>query len=363
MNAGTLNMTRPTSRPATGRLAAWRPFLLTAVAAAALACVPLGVDNYTLSLLARAVALGLLAVSTALLTGVAGLPSLGQVAPYGVGAYVTAVLAGAEITVGPVQLAASAGAAAVFSAVTGIVIVRTRNVIFLSVTLAVGVLAAEVAGQWRSLTGGTDGTGRVEPTTPFWGAEPLIDDAHVYWYALATAAVVVAITTAALLSTPGRLLRGCRDSEARMRASGHRVTGYLLLANIAAGAIAGVGGSLLVTSQRFVSPSDVDFGTAALILLAVVVGGAHSMTGALAGVAVVIAVRDWLAPPGYRELMLGVVFVLCVYLMPKGLAGASTWLHSSLRGLGPWNGRREKPVGRGDADVVDRRSAGGEGNP
>ncbi|MGH8794947.1 MAG: branched-chain amino acid ABC transporter permease, partial [Stackebrandtia sp.] len=278
-------------------------------------------DNYALSQLSRIGALSLLALSVALLTGAAGLPSLGQVAPFAVGAYVTYRLAEAEIVVGPVQVAVSALAATAFSAAVGALIIRARGVVFLMVTLAVGVLTSQAAGQWKEATGGTDGTGYITASLPYWGADPLVDDAHVYWYVLAVSAVVVLATAAALRSAPGTLLRGVRDNELRMRAGGHRVAGYLLLAYIGAGAIAGVGGSLYATSQRFVSPSEVGFSLAAMMLVAVLIGGVHSITGALFGVFVVTAVRFWIAPEGYSDLWLGLLFMTCVYVLPDGVVG------------------------------------------
>ncbi|MGH8795076.1 MAG: branched-chain amino acid ABC transporter permease [Stackebrandtia sp.] len=296
----------------------WTPLLPVAAA-----FVPFAVDDFTLSTFARMIALGVLAVSVAVLTGIAGLPTLGQVAPYAVGAYTTARLAEAGVTVGPVQLLAAAAAAAGFSAVVGLFVVRTRGVVFLMVTLAVGELTAVAAKRWTVATGGTDGMARIPATEPFWGAEPLIDDWHIYWYVLAVATLVVAAAALLLRAAPGDLIRGVRDNEKRMRASGHRVTRYLFTMYVATGAVAGVGGSLFVTSQRYLSPSDVGFTVSALILIAVVIGGAASLGGALAGVVLIISARDWADAefPGQGPLLLGLVFIACVYLLPDGLSG------------------------------------------
>ncbi|WP_433241230.1 branched-chain amino acid ABC transporter permease [Streptosporangium sp. CA-135522] len=281
------------------------------------------VDPYTLSVLARILSLGLLAVSVAILTGVAGLPTLGQVAPYAVGAYTTALLARAGVTVGPVQLVVAALVAALFSVLVGLAVIQARGITFLMVTLAVGELAAVAAGQWKAVTGGTDGLAGIPAAQPLWGASPLVGDRAVYGYVLVVAVAVTVVTWLALRSPAGLLIRGCRDHEARMRASGHPVTRYLLAVYTAAGAVAGVGGALLVTSQRYVSPQDVGFEVSALVLLAVTIGGATSLGGALAAVAVVVAVREWAAGsiPGHGPLLLGALFVVAVYLLPDGLAG------------------------------------------
>ncbi|MEV6928092.1 branched-chain amino acid ABC transporter permease [Dactylosporangium sp. NPDC051485] len=280
-------------------------------------------DPYTLSTWTRILSLGLLALSVAVLAGTCGLPSLGQVAPYAVGAYTTAILARHGITTGPVQLAAAATAAAVFSIPIGAAVARTRGITFLMVTLAVGELTAVAAGQWTTVTGGTDGLAGIPATQPWWGTAAMLEDRAVYGYALTVAVAVTAALWWTLRTPAGLLLRGCRDHETRMRASGHPVTRYLVAAYVAAGAIAGIGGALLVTGQRYVSPGDVGFEVAALVLLAVTIGGGRSLGGALAAVALVALVRDWAAAtvPGRGPLLLGALFIAAVYVAPEGLAG------------------------------------------
>ena len=71
-------------RDRTRRIRSW---VLTIALLLALAAVPLVVPSGLVSALSRVLALGLLAVSLDLLTGVAGMPSLGHAAPFGVGAY------------------------------------------------------------------------------------------------------------------------------------------------------------------------------------------------------------------------------------------------------------------------------------
>jgi branched-chain amino acid transport system permease protein len=217
----------------------------------------------------------------------------------------------------------SALAGAAFAVLTAPLVVRARGIAVLMITLAVGELARIVAGWARAVTGGTDGLVALTAPRPFWGLPPLDTDRAVYLYVLAVAGVVTALVATVLRSPVGLLLRGCAQHETRMRASGHPVTGYLAAAYVAAGAIAGIAGSLLVTANRFVSPADGDFTVAALVLLAVVIGGGASLGGALVGAALVLAVRDWLALPfpGQAPLLLGVVFVAATYLLPNGLAG------------------------------------------
>jgi branched-chain amino acid transport system permease protein len=298
---------------------------LVVVGVVVLIAAPWVVGDYGTTLLTRALSFGLLAVSVALLAGVAGLPTLGQTAPYLAGAYATALLVRAGSDTGPAQLALAALVGGGFAVLTAPVVVRARGIAVLMITLAVGELAGIVAGWAKAVTGGTDGLVALAAPRPFWGLPPLSTDRAVYLYVLAVAGTVTAAVALVLRSPVGLLLRGCAQDEARMRASGHPVTGYLAAAYVAAGAIAGIAGSLLVTANRFVSPADGDFTVAALVLLAVVIGGGASLGGALVGAALVLAVRDWLASPfpGQAPLLLGAVFVAATYLLPDGLAGAA----------------------------------------
>jgi len=290
-------------------------------------------NPYAVATLARILAVGLLAVSVAVLTGWAGLPSLGQVAPFAVGAYTTALLARAGVTVGVVQMGAATAAAVLFAVLTGVAVIRTRGTAFLMVTLAVAELTAAAATRWSSLTGGSDGLAGIPAVRPVWGAPALANDWQVYWYVLGVTAAVVAITVAVLRSPAGLLLNGIRDHEVRMRACGHPVGAYLLAAYTAAGAIAGVGGALLVTVARYISPADVGFDTAALVLLAVIIGGATSIGGAFAGAALVVGARDWLAGPwpGHTPLLLGAMLIVAVYLLLRGLSGLAHRLRDPRR--------------------------------
>jgi len=292
-------------------------------AGAGAVAAPWLVDDYTTSLLALALVLGLVAASVALLTGIAGLPTLGQTAPFAAGAYAGAILSLHTPLVGVVQVLVGGLAGAALAALTAPLVVYARGVVVLMITLALGELVVVTAGRWKSVTGGTDGLAGMPDVRPLWGMPALTGDRARYLYALAVVGTVLAATLAALRSPAGLLLRACRDDEARTRASGHPVTAYLFAAFVVAGAVAGVAGSLLVTVQQYVSPADFGFDIAALLLLGVVIGGTGSLGGAIVGTLLVIVTRDWLSGllPGQAPILLGALFLLTAYLLPRGAAG------------------------------------------
>ncbi|MGQ5261392.1 branched-chain amino acid ABC transporter permease [Micromonospora sp. ZYX-F-536] len=294
---------------------------VAALVLAGLVVAPWVVDDYTAAILARTLALALVGVSVALLTGVAGMPTLGQTAPYAAGAYACAVVGSQISDVGVVQLVVAAGAGAMLAALTVPLVVPARGVIVLMITLAICELVVTVLGRWRSVTGGTDGLAGIAAVRPFWGLPALASDQARYLYTLVVVATLVGAVLLLLRTRVGLVLRAGRDDETRLRASGHLVPLYLSGAHILAGAIAGAAGSLLVVAQQYISPADFGFDTSALLLLGVVIGGTASVGGALVGAALVIAVRDWLfgVLPGHAPLVLGVLFVATVYLLPSGV--------------------------------------------
>ncbi|MEU8376094.1 branched-chain amino acid ABC transporter permease [Micromonospora sp. NPDC048894] len=286
-------------------------------------------DGYWHATVARMLPLALLAVSVAVVTGGAGLPTLGQVAPYAVGAYTTARLALAGHSLAPVHLVVAAVVGAVTAGLLGVFLVRHRGTVVLMLSLAVAELTTITAAQWRTVSGGTDGLAGIPAPHLLPGTPPLTADRPVLLYA---AAITVAATAATmmLLRRHHLLLTAIRGNEDRAAASGHPVTAWLWVVHTGAGAVAGTAGALLIHTHRWITPADVGFDTATLVLLAVVIGGTHSLPGAAVATVLVLGVRDVIAAgwPGHAPLLLGALFVAAVYLLPGGLTAVPTRLHS-----------------------------------
>jgi branched-chain amino acid transport system permease protein len=288
-----------------------------------LVVLPFGSSAYTVGVVGRVLAFGVFVASLDLLVGIAGLPSLGHAAFFGVGGYAAALVARDLTALGPAQVAIAAAIAAAAAGVTGLVTLRSRGVYFLMLTLAIGELARQLADSWTSLTGGTNGLAGVPALQVVPGGGPVVIAGHIYWYVLAVTALAYLMLAVVRASAFGQALKGLRDNEDRLRALGYSVTGLKLAALVTAGGFAGAAGSLWVTQLRFVSPADVGFTTSAVALLCVIIGGRGSLWGAFAATAVVIVVRDELGTVvgGRGPLVLGLTFIAVVYLLPRGLSG------------------------------------------
>lgn len=294
------------------------------VALLLLAAVPLFVAPFQTSMLSRMLIFALLAVSLDLLVGVTGLPSLGHAAYFGVGAYTAGLVTKYWTAEMPVPLLAAVGVSAFAAAATGWLAVRAHGTFFLMLTLAIGELIQQLAQSWSSVTGGDNGLYGIPPVQV--AGQPLVQVGYVYWYILIFAVVGYAVIWAVSRSPFGSVLRGIRDNEPRMRSLGYSPFRYKLGGFVIAGAVAGLAGGLLAAQQHLVTPADPGFTTSALAILAVAVGGAGSLWGPAIGAALVVLIRDVYGPnlDGHGPLVLGIAFIVAVYLLRTGIAGLAT---------------------------------------
>ena len=307
----------PPPRPGRIRLSA----VPAVVVLVLLALVPLFVDPFGTTIIGRILVFALFAVSLDLLVGITGLPSLGHAAYFGVGAYTAGLVSIHWTSAAPLPVLAGALAGAVAAALTGWVAVRNSGVFFLMLTLAIAEIVHQVAQRWDSVTGGSNGLFGIPAVRV--GGQPLVLQGLVYWYVLAVFLVGFGAMWLISRSPFGLALRGIRDNEDRMRSLGYTPFRYKYAVFVLAGGFAGLAGGLLAAQTRLVTPADAGFALGALALLAVILGGAGSLWGPVLGAAIVVLVRDALGPSlsGHGPLVLGIVFVVAVYVLPRGFAG------------------------------------------
>src|SRR3954462_325398 len=135
--------------------------LIVVIVAVAMAYIIPNSSSYVVLLATRALVFAILAMSLDILLGFTGLASLGQAAYFGLGAYMTAILAN-NYGFGmkwdfwlmvPLGMIAGALLAAVF----GLFAIRASGTYFLMITLALGQCVWGLAYRWSSMTGGDNG--------------------------------------------------------------------------------------------------------------------------------------------------------------------------------------------------------------
>jgi branched-chain amino acid transport system permease protein len=277
---------------------------------------------FVILLLAQILVLGIMAMSVDLLLGYTGLPSLGQAAYLGVGAYLTAILA-TKFGIGlgwdfclVVAMGMAAGAAT--AAFFGLFAIRASGVYFLMITLALGMCVWGLAYRWNSLTGGDNGInlrGR-----PKLGALAFSDDL-TFFYVVLGFFLASFFALHLLVSSPfGRSLVGIRERELRMRILGYNTWLHKYIAFVIAGAFGGLAGVLWAHLNGIVSPSDLILTTSVDALLMVVLGGPGTLVGGLIGATVVVFLREYLATlVQWWQYVLGAVYVLTILYLPGGI--------------------------------------------
>lgn len=279
--------------------------------------------SYVIVLVTLALVFAILAMSLDILLGYTGLPSLGQAAYLGVGAYLTAILAvrfqfGLDGSFWVVVVMGMLGGAAT-AALFGLFAVHTTGVYFLMITLALGMSVWGLAYRWNSMTGGDNGI--VLPPRPEFGIR--LSDDVTYFYVVFGFFVASLLMLYVLVKSPfGRSLVGIRENELRMRILGYNTWLHKYIAFIIAGGFGGLAGVLWAYTNGLVSPEDVILATSVDALLMVVLGGPGTLVGGAIGAGVVVFLREYLSTiVPWWQYVLGGVYVLTILYLPGGLMG------------------------------------------
>ena len=296
--------------------------VVAAVLAVLLIIVPT-FGSFVILLATRALVFAILAMSLDILLGFTGLASMGQAAYFGVGAYLTAILA-TKFQFGMgwdfwlvVLMGILLGAA--LAAIFGLFAIRANDVYFLMITLALGQCVWGLAYRWNSLTGGDNGinmTGR-----PTFGLD--LSNEVTFFYLVFGFFTVSLVLLYVLVRSPfGRSLVGIRERELRMQILGYHTWLHKYIAFIIAGGFGGMAGVLWALTNGHVSPETIVLTTSVDALLMVVLGGAGTLVGGAIGTAIVFGLREYLSTlVPWWQYVLGGVYVLTIFYLPSGLMG------------------------------------------
>jgi len=303
----------------------WTEWLPWIVALAAFFLLP----EY-LSLGARILIFILFALSLDLILGYAGIITLGHSAFFGLGAYVAGIIsAKGGITDPFVQLAAAAAAAAALGAVTGAVILRTKGLTLLMLTLAITSIVLEIANKATWLTGGADGLSGVV-TAPILGQFRFdLFGRTAYIYCLVALFLGWILVRRLIYSPFGAMLTGLRENTARMHAIGAPVYWRLVLVYTISATMAGVAGALLTQINQFVGLNVLGFEPSGELLVMLILGGVGRLYGAFIGPVVYLVAQDTLAKqfPEYWYFGIGVLLIVVVLFARGGILGLTDkWL-------------------------------------
>jgi len=288
-----------------------------ALAAVAIASMPLWASAYHMQLASTALIAAMFALSLQILAGAAGLISLAHAGFFGLGAYTVYLLGSVPLAMSLPAAMLLAGAAAL---PIGSLALRTRGFYFLMTTLAFGQMLFFLFHD-TPLGGGADGVFITRPSV-YWPVSRAARPAVLLLLNL-TALTAMYIALWCLMRTMfGHALRGIRANEDRMRAMGHDVQRLKLAAFVLAGTLAGAAGHMAAMTDAFVSPELLGWHRSAEALLMVLLGGLGALHGPILGAAALILVREAGSLVTERQRLIeGAVILAAVLLLRRGLAG------------------------------------------
>lgn len=277
-----------------------------------------------LNLGARILIFILFALSLDLIVGYAGIVTLGHAAFFGLGAYTAGILSvRAGINDPLIQLVASGVTAGLLGVVTGAIILRTRGLALMMLTLAIGSICLEVANKASSLTGGADGLAGITIAPVLGQFRFDLYGKTSYLYCLAILFVCWWFVRRLVYSPFGASLAGIRENNLRMHAIGAPVYLRMLAVYAISAALAGFAGALLTQTSQFVGLNVLSFELSGEMLVMLILGGVGRIYGAFAGPAVYMIAQDQLAKqfPEYWYLGIGSLLVIVVLFAKGGVLG------------------------------------------
>lgn len=280
-----------------------------------------------------AIQIGLIAATVVglnLLVGYAGQISLGHAAFFGLGAYLSAILTG---TYGwspiPVLLFA-ATIVGLLAFIVGRPILRLKGHYLSMATLAVGFIIFIIINNERWVTGGPDGIS--VPSLSIFGIELNVFNDYKFlgltlsgvflWYVLAGILLLLAVWIAqnVIDSSIGRALRSVHGSEVAAQVVGVDTARFKSLVFVISAVYASVMGSFYAHYTGFITPQIASFEHSIVFITMVVLGGMASTLGVILGVVVLKLLPQMLADfQEYEMLMFGLILMLTMIFMPKGL--------------------------------------------
>jgi len=254
-----------------------------------------------------------------LMSGYMGYLPFGNAMFFGIGAYVTAIAMSKGL---PFLLAVPLAAitAILFSIILGLPVLRLRGHYFAIATIGMSGAILSVVQNATEVTGGAMGT-----------TLPIIDKAPgvVYYYFYLAMLALMVITTLSLYfiikSKLGFGIRSIKANEDAANSMGINTTYHKVIAWAVSALFTSIAGALYAYWMSFIGPDEVfDVMIAVNTIVIMLIGGAGSILGPIIGAFIVelFAEVAWSAFLEYHLAVLGIIIIVIVIFIPKGMVGS-----------------------------------------
>ena len=252
---------------------------------ALLAAVPLMTSNsYYVHMVGTIMIYAILLYGLDIVVGYTGQVSLGHAGLFGVGSYTAGVLfikLGAPLwLIIPASIAVTAG----FGALLALPALRVTGPYLAMVTLAFGTIIQILINEMTFLTEGPLGIKIPKPSI----AGYQLNENGFYWLVFALMVISLVVVDRILRSQLGRAFEALRGSPVASDCMGVSVYRYKVYAFVISAGFAGLAGCLYAYSEQYISPNTYNFELTVLFLLAVIMGGRKTRSGALLGAAIIV---------------------------------------------------------------------------
>jgi branched-chain amino acid transport system permease protein len=284
--------------------------------------------NYLLHILVMINIYIILTLGLNLLVGYSNLLSISHAAFYGIGAYLSVfALMVLKLSLIPTIIVAVAGTA-VLAFFIGKVSIRLKGDYFVLVTLGFQMIVYAILYNWVSVTRGPYGVSGI-PQPKLFG---FIEITGVIGFLILSCllVIVIGIIYFRIVHSPfGRILKGIRDDEIGVLALGRDVAAFKTRAFVVGSSMAAVSGFLFSVTMRYIDPPSFSLDESIFIVSAVLIGGAGTIKGSVAGAVFVVVLPEMLRFLGMpdsiaanmRQIIYGILLVILMMFRTKGLWG------------------------------------------
>ncbi|HTY14411.1 MAG TPA: branched-chain amino acid ABC transporter permease [Methanoregulaceae archaeon] len=261
-----------------------------------------------------------------------GQGSLGHAAFFGIGGYISALVAAKSGVTPYLTIFAGGAGAALVGIFIGAICVRMKEWFLAMVTFGFAIIIQVlVASQFAQVTGGWDGV----------AAPPLISSSipdyllYEYYSILVIAIAVIALFSLILRSRIGLAFSAIRENEIEARASGIDPVRYRLFAFMVSAYFAGLAGALEIHYLGYITPEIFGVDISFWPIIYTISGGLMTLAGPVIGTIVITLIWDGLQSFGLtyaRFIIIGVILILVVIFLPKGLISLPDELKKKIPG-------------------------------
>ena len=265
-----------------------------------------------------------------ILGGWTGQTSLGHAAFVGLGSYTLAILAN-RYGLAPWWGALSGMAlAALLAWIWGKLTFKLRGPYFTLSTIAIAEILRLVAIEEKWLTQGAEGVFIFSLEHPF--GFDLFDRQVEYYAALLYLVLVLLLVGWLVQGKFGYQMRAVREDEEAAQAAGINPERVKLIAFMLSGALTALGAAIYAVFLSYLEPHDIFFLPLSVqIALTAIIGGRGTLFGPLTGALLLVGAgevfRNTFAEANL--LIYGILIVLVVLFLPRGLIGA--WRYRAIR--------------------------------